>query len=248
MLSKNKVKYIQSLTQKKFRDKFGVFIAEGEKLVNELMPFFSIEILVVDEGLEGDYKKHCDGELVVATPAEIKKISNLTTSRQVFAVFKKAKSILKMDEINDALTLCLDGIQDPGNLGTILRIADWFGIKNVVCSTDTVDVYNPKVIQASMGALARVKVFYQDLGSFFSQVKIPVFGTFLEGANIYKETLPQKGIIVMGNEGNGIRPEVEKFVDYKLFIPPFPVNAQNVESLNVGVATAILCAEFRRRL
>ncbi|MCQ2208297.1 MAG: RNA methyltransferase [Paludibacteraceae bacterium] len=143
----------------------------------------------------------------------------------------------------------LDRVQDPGNLGTIIRIADWFGIRNIVCSNDTVDVFNPKTVQATMGALARVKVHYADLVPFLKSLPndFPVFGTFLEGDNIYQMDLPQKAVIIMGNEGNGISKEVGQLVNKKLFIPSFPPNEPTSESLNVAVATAITCAEFRRR-
>ncbi len=245
MLSKNKIKYIQALSLKKFRDKYGVFVAEGEKLVQELLPFFKAEMLVVQQNDAGEYPAG-EAEVLTVTSGEMKKISNLQSARNVLAVFYKPAGILEVSEIRNSLTLALDGIQDPGNLGTILRIADWFGIANVVCSPDTVDVFNPKVVQATMGALARVKVHYTPLAEFLSQAKVPVYGTFLEGENLYQTQLDSHGIILMGNEGKGIREEPAKYVSKKLFIPPFPPHAQNVESLNVGVATAILCAEFRR--
>jgi TrmH family RNA methyltransferase len=142
----------------------------------------------------------------------------------------------------------LDGIQDPGNLGTIIRLVDWFGIKNLICSPDTADVYNPKTVQASMGGIARMQVFYQSLPELLDELKdIPIYGTFLDGANLYQEKLTAAGLIVMGNEGNGIRPAVEKRIANRLYIPNFPPGTESTESLNVAVATAITCAEFRRQ-
>ena len=147
-----------------------------------------------------------------------------------------------------SLCLALDDIQDPGNLGTIIRLADWFGIENIFCSHGTVDVYNPKVIQATMGALARVKLHYCDLVKLITSVKdIPIFGTFLDGNNIYGEDLSKNGLIIMGNEGNGVSKEVSKLINKKLYIPNYPTSRETSESLNVAIATAIVCAEFRRR-
>lgn len=247
MLSKNKVKYIQSLSIKKYRDRNQVFVAEGEKLIGELLPFFRPEIMIVDPNNSQLKASNNNVEYIEASLKEIQKISNLSTARPAIAVFQKKSVTLDYDEINQSLSLVLDGIQDPGNLGTILRIADWFGLKNVICSDDTVDVYNPKVVQATMGALARVNVHYLSLNDFFNKVEVPVYGTFLEGDNIYTSPLSETGVIVMGNEGNGIRPDVSSFITKKLLIPSYPADAQNVESLNVSVATSVICAEFRRR-
>ena len=175
--------------------------------------------------------------------------SLLNAPQQVIALFRLPAADCNLDALTSQLTLVLDRVQDPGNLGTIVRIADWFGIRNIVCSCDTVDVFNPKTVQATMGALARVRVTYTDLVPFLKSLPdgFPVYGTFLEGDNIYQLDLPQKAIIVMGNEGNGISEEVERLVNSKLFIPSFPPNEPTSESLNVAVATAITCAEFRRR-
>lgn len=247
MLSKNKIKYIQALSNKKFRDKYSVFIAEGEKLVKELLPYFNVEFLVIDSSLEQSFDAGMGVEVAEASSAEMKRISNLTSARNVLAVFQKPVNNLNFELINHSLSIALDGIQDPGNLGTILRIADWFGVKNVICSKETVDVYNPKVVQATMGALSRVQVHYADLAEFFKEVDVPVYGTFLEGDDLYHSKLTSHGILLMGNEGNGITKELNSFVTQKLFIPPYLQNSENVESLNVGVATAIICAEFRRK-
>ncbi|MDQ2178222.1 RNA methyltransferase [Marinifilum sp. D714] len=179
----------------------------------------------------------------------MKKVSSLKTPSPVLAVFRIPAWDIDENTIKNSLSILLDDVQDPGNLGTIMRIADWFGIKNIFCSQNTVDVYNPKVIQASMGAIARVKVTYTslvDLISKYHTKDFPVYGTFLEGETIYKCELQSKGFIVMGNEGQGISEEIGQLVSDKLFIPNFPADQETSESLNVSVATAIICSEFRR--
>ena len=175
--------------------------------------------------------------------------SLLKTPQNVIAVFEQRQEQTDPSVIAHQLCLALDDVQDPGNLGTIIRIADWFGIEHIFCSQGTVDVYSPKVVQATMGALARVHLHYVDLPAMIGQLKedIPVYGTFLDGTNIYTQTLSTSGLIVMGNEGNGITAEVRKLINKKLFIPNYPAGRDTSESLNVAVATAITCAEFRRR-
>jgi TrmH family RNA methyltransferase len=187
-------------------------------------------------------------EIIVAGNNDIEKASLLKNPQEVIAVFAQPVVRLEKESLENNLTLVLDGIQDPGNLGTIIRLADWFGIRNLICSTDTADVYNPKTVQASMGGIAHVKVFYELLPDFLDNWKdLPVYGTFLDGETIYDEKLAAAGFIVMGNEGNGIRPEVESRITRRLYIPPFPPGTKSTESLNVGVATAVVCAEFRRQ-
>jgi len=248
MLSKNQIKFIKSLALKKYRDESGCFLAEGNKLVADLLPYFDCELLCCESSwlaTQGDIKA---SQTVIAETGEISKASLLKNPQQVIAVFKQPQCKLNTIELSEKLSLVLDRIQDPGNLGTIIRIADWFGIENIICSFDTADVYNPKTVQATMGALARVKVHYMDLVDFLSKNKnMPIYGTFLTGTNIYTKTLSHKGLIVMGNEGNGISPEIEQFINEKLYIPNYPVGKATSESLNVAVATAITCAEFRRR-
>lgn len=248
MLSKNKIKLINSLSIKKHRDESGFFAVEGTKTVMDLSPYFSCEILCATSDWLVSNQVQAN-EIIEIDENELKKISNLKTPQKVLAVFKKKEIQLDVNEINNSLSLVLDNIQDPGNLGTIVRIADWFGIKNILCSLDTADVFNPKTIQATMGAIARVKVHYVHIPDFLLSLNpaLTVFGTFLEGDNIYKSSLPQKGLIVMGNEGNGISDELRSFVKKKLYIPSFPQNSETSESLNVAVATAIVCSEFRRR-
>ena len=244
MISKIEIKDIKSLGQKKFRDERKLFVVEGEKLVEEaLRSGFDIV---------AHYRTEDIGEAAMA------RISQLTHPSPTLAVVRQPAPVpfeLRPDE----LVLALDGIRDPGNLGTILLIADWFGIRQILASEDTVEVYNPKVVQATMGAIFRVRVHYGDLVKMLkcrgkpgmtderSEAKLPIFGTFLDGENIYDIPLTKGGIIVMGSEANGISPEVASCVTKRLYIPPFPANAHTSESLNVAVATAITCAEFRRR-
>ena len=249
MLSKSKIKYIRSLEMKKFRTESGCFLAEGNKLVRDILPFFECELLVAKPSWmaqQGDIRA---GELIVAESDDIEKASLLKTPQDVIAVFKQPQYLLDKEELKQSLNLVLDGIQDPGNLGTIVRLADWFGIKNVICSSDTADIFNPKTVQATMGAIARVKVFYTSLHELLNEsTGLPVYGAFLEGKNIYEETLSAAGLIVMGNEGKGISPSLTQYISHKLYIPNYPVGTETTESLNVAVATAIICSEFRRRI
>lgn len=248
MLSKNKIKYIHSLELKKNRKEEGVFIAEGHKLVGDLLGHFSCKLIVaLPNWLKKNPKVTAD-EIIEVTPDELSRASLLKTPQDVLAIFEQPHYETSTDIMKHSLCLALDDIQDPGNLGTIIRLADWFGIENIFCSHGTVDVYNPKVIQATMGALARVKLHYCDLVKLITSVKdIPIFGTFLDGNNIYGEDLSKNGLIIMGNEGNGVSKEVSKLINKKLYIPNYPTSRETSESLNVAIATAIVCAEFRRR-
>jgi len=248
MINKNKIKFIRSLEKKKFRIEFACFLAEGNKLVADLLPFFECEYLLAKASwlaMQGDiYAK----ELVVAEEGDIEKVSLLKSPQDVLAVFHRPEYVLDNESLKNELSLVLDGIQDPGNLGTIIRLADWFGINRVICSPDSADVYNPKTIQATMGAIARVKVFYISLPEWLSDMEgVPVYGTFLEGKNIYTESLSSSGLIVMGNEGNGVSASVENRITHKLYIPNYPPESETTESLNVATATAIVCSEFRRK-
>ena len=248
MLSNSQVKQIKALSIKKFRDESGLFLAEGTKLVLELLDCFNLELIIATPDWISQYGRDIVLNIQEVSPDELQKVSCLKTPQGVLAVFKKLNyQISDIDSINN-LNLVLDDVQDPGNLGTIIRIADWFGIHDIICSLHSADAFSPKTVQATMGALARVRVHYVDLEQFLnSQTQpIPIFGTFMDGNSIYTEKLSANGIIVMGNEGNGISPKIEKLVTNKLLIPNFPANAKTSESLNVGVATAIVCAEFRR--
>lgn len=247
MLSKNQIKFIQSLQQKKHRNESGCFIAEGNKLVADLVPAFECEWLIATDEWLAEHK-HLKANLILsATKEELTKAGGLTTPQDAIAVLKKAEYAFSTADLKGKLTLAADRIQDPGNLGTIIRLADWFGIEQIICSPDTVDLYNPKTIQSTMGALAHVKVHYLPLTDVITQ-DMPVYGTFLDGDDMYKTELSDEGIIIMGNEGNGISPEVEALVTRKLYIPNFPEGRETTESLNVAIATSIVCAEFRRRM
>lgn len=247
-VTKNQIKLVRSLAQRKERNANGLFVAEGDKLVPDLFTTFPCQLLLATEAFLQQHPQLKADEVVVATHAEIERASLLNAPQQVIALFRLPE-VMVVPNVANQLTLVLDKVQDPGNLGTIVRIADWFGIRSIVCSPDTVDVFNPKTVQATMGALARVKVYYTDLLDFLKNLPngFPVYGTFLEGDNIYKMDLPQQAVVIMGNEGNGISKEVGQLVNRKLFIPSFPPNEPTSESLNVAVATAITCAEFRRR-
>lgn len=233
-LSKAQVKWVRSLQQKKHRDAEGVFVAEGAKCVEELRKAFELVLLATSDN---------------ATYTEIEQMSSLRTPQGVIGVFKKRAF---NSEIPSDLLVALDGVQDPGNLGTIIRTCDWFGIHDILCSRDTADCYNPKVVQATMGALARVRVHYVDLPkelTLLRQTGLPLYGTLLEGENMYEPyAIPdkQRGVIIMGNEGNGISESIRKLITHPLLIPSYPINASTSESLNVSIATAIVLAEFRR--
>lgn len=249
MLSKAKIKYIHSLELKKNRKSEHAFVAEGPKSVTDLKNSFACKLLVatkewLSRGISIQAK-----EFIEVTEEELTRASFLKHPQEVLAVFEQPNFDLDTTVLSHSLCLALDDIQDPGNLGTIIRLADWFGIENIFCSPDTVDAYNPKTVQATMGALARVKVYYCDLKQLISQAKnIPVYGTFLDGNNLYEQALSANGLIIMGNEGNGISSDIEALVNHKLLIPNYPKGTETSESLNVAIATAVVCAEFRRRI
>jgi len=249
MLSKNKIKYIRSLELKKNRKEEQVFIAENNKLVADLLGHFSCKILVATQDwLDGHPGVKAD-EVIVVSREELSRVSLLKTPQEVLAVFQQPSHDYQPEVIKDSLCLALDDVQDPGNLGTIIRIADWFGIEHIFCSQGTVDAFNPKTVQATMGALARVKLHYCNLPALIASLEdVPVFGTFLDGDNMYHEELAGNGLIVMGNEGNGVSPEVSRLINRRLYIPNYPQERETSESLNVAVATSIICAEFRRRM
>ena len=248
MLSKNKIKFIRSLEHKKFRNESACFLAEGNKLVADILPFFECECLITKSSWLATNGDITAKELILADDEDIERVSLLKTPQDVLAVFRQPHYNLDNEALKNELSLVLDSIQDPGNLGTIIRLADWFGIKRLICSPDTADVFNPKTVQASMGAIARVQVFYKSLPDWLDEMKdIPVYGAFLEGKNIYTENVSTSGLIVMGNEGKGISPSVEKRITKKLYIPNYPPESESTESLNVAVATAIICSEFRRK-
>lgn len=247
-ISKNKIKYIQSLSSKKGRSVHNTFLAEGNKLVAELLEYLDCQLLAGTSDFLNSASTSNVEEIISCSQDDIDRASLLKTPQQALAIFYQPQYEIETEKITKELSLVLDGIQDPGNMGTIIRLADWYGIKNIYCSQDTADIYNPKTIQSTMGAIARVRVHYTDLNNLLSQNKdIPIYGTFLDGENMYSTELTQNGFIVMGNEGNGIRPELKDLISNKLYIPPYPEGMQTSESLNVAIATAIVCAEFRRR-
>ena len=245
-------KTIQSLDTVKGRRSTSLFMAEGTKCVLELLPFFKLNCLIatqqwIDDNDIGGIGSSC---IIITGRGEIKKISKLTTPRDVIAVFEIPQPQELPSDLTGRLVIALDRVQDPGNLGTIIRIADWFGITDIIASNDTGDCFNPKVVQATMGAIGRVRIHY--VGSLADTLvglsaSMPVYGTFLDGDNIFTSPLSPSGVIVMGNEGAGISDEVSRTVTSRLFIPPYPAGSDTVESLNVSMATAITVAEFRRR-
>ena len=249
MISRNLAKYIHSLELKKNRKKEKAFVAEGGKIVEELLPHFQpLVILGLSSWMDAqawDSISPC--ERYTVTHEELERVSFLQHPQQVIAVFALPDEAASFEIDNSQLYLALDGVQDPGNMGTIIRIADWYGIKTIICSETTADAYNPKVVQASMGSIARVRMIYTPLQPLLSSLPqyYPVYGTLLHGENIYTTQLTTHGIIVMGNEGNGIGKETQQHITRSLTIPRFNAD-EGPESLNVAIATAIVCSEFRR--
>jgi TrmH family RNA methyltransferase len=240
MVSKNQIKLITSLQQKKFRQVHKLFIAEGAKVIQEfLQSNFVLEHLFVTETI---FTEVNDSQKTIISEADLKKITCLATPNNCLALFQIPE---QKEHTDSGLIVALDDIRDPGNLGTIIRLCDWFGVQEIICSEHTVDVYNPKVIQATMGSIARVSVSYLNLENYIKETNSPVYGTFMDGKNVYNETLPQKAILILGNEANGISKQLENLVSNKIAIPRFGT-LQQTESLNVATATAIFLSEFRR--
>lgn len=242
MLSKNRIKQIRSLHTKKGREKENLFIAEGIKIINELIK--EDTEIVIDEIIarEDVITELNRSDITTAPEEQIKQISALSNNQGAVAICRLNRRDVKIGQIKGKTVLALDRVQDPGNLGTIIRLADWFNIKQIICSKDCADLYNPKVIQSTMGAFSRVTVVYTDLEAFIKRCReeeIPTYGTFLDGDNIYKENYSD-GIIVMGNEGSGISAEIEKLISNRITIPT--LNSNGSESLNVAIATSITCS------
>ncbi|MDR2223261.1 MAG: RNA methyltransferase [Flavobacteriaceae bacterium] len=241
MVTKNQIKLIKSLHQKKYRKEHQLFIAEGVKVIKELIQSaFVLEAIYVTETI--DFGSN-GSKIHQVSIAEMEKMSALTSPSNCLAVFH----CINQKEVDYSdLVVALDDIRDPGNMGTIIRLCDWFGVKHIICTKETVDIYNPKVIQATMGSITRVNIVYGDLSHFIhSSEEIAVFGTFMDGDNIYQQQLPTKGIIVFGNEANGISKEIEQQVTKRIAIPRFG-DLQQTESLNVAMASSIVLSEFRR--
>ena len=250
MLSKAKIKFIHSLELKKNRRQEGVFVAEGPKVVGDLLEMMRPTFLIAtSEWMSANQDLQTD-EWLEVTDEELAKASFLKHPQQVLGTFPIPPSLHEVSPEVDTnqLSLMLDGVQDPGNLGTIIRIADWFGINDVYCSQDTADVFNPKVVQATMGSIARVRVHYADLPELLSHLPedYPIYGTLLDGENIYETRLQPHGAIIMGNEGKGLSTAIIQRLTHRILIPNYPPNRPTADSLNVAVATAIVCAEFRR--
>ena len=268
MLSKNQIKYIRQLEMKKFRKRESLFVAEGPKVVGDLMRRYQpTAIFATKEWIQESGDRSQITAVTEITDDELRRISFLQHPQHVLALFpipsapstaaanscvpsvaSDQRSSASLFTLHSSLSLALDGIQDPGNLGTIIRIADWFGIDTIYCSEDTADAYSPKVVQATMGSLAHVHIIYTDLIRLFEALppSYPIYGTLLDGDDIYQQPLTSHGIIVMGNEGNGISEAVRQKVNHRLLIPSFNAG-DRAESLNVAIATAITCSEFRRR-
>ncbi len=240
MVSNKQLKLLNQLKQKKYRNEFNLFVAEGIKSVKELINenFKVYQIFAIKAFIHSFHHP----KAIEISESDLKKISNLKSPNDVLGIFEIPK---KGELIREKITLVLDEINDPGNLGTIIRLCDWFDIKELVCSTNTVDCYNPKVVQASMGSIARVSINYVDLEEYLVTEKRPIYGTFLEGKNIYLKDLEKEAVIVMGNEANGISPEIAKLIQTRITIPQFG-HKQSAESLNVATATAIILSEFKR--
>ena len=239
-ISKNQLKLITSLSQKKYRQKHDLFIAEGVKVLNELInSTFEIQTLFCTDDFEATISEE---KVVRISETELKKVSTLKSPNKALGIFKipKEKAVQ-----NSGLTIALDAINDPGNLGTIIRLCDWFGVTQLVCSKDTVDCYNQKVVQASMGSLTRVSIHYTDLENYITKSNLDTFIADMDGENVYKTKLPKEGILIMGNEANGVSEEIKSLLQYKISIPRFG-ETQETESLNVATATAILLSEFKR--
>jgi len=250
MLTRAQKKYMRSFAQKKVRDAEGAFIAEGPKAVGELAENFPCRLLV---GTADYFAAHADlvagaAEAVEVSAKDLGEASLLQCAHDVIAIFDKER-LPHPAPATGSLMLALDGVQDPGNVGTIVRTADWFGISRIYCSPDCADAFAPKVVQATMGALGRVEIEYTPLPELLDGLSpdVPTYGTFLDGDNIYHVPLAAGGLLVLGSEGRGISTEVEQRLRHRLYIPPFPPHGSCVESLNVAMAAAIACAEFRRR-
>lgn len=244
-MTKADIQLVRALADKRGRTQHGLFVAEGEKLVGELRAsHLHIRRIFALEGV------FAGEEVETVTPRDMERLSLLKTASNSLAIVEIPRYELRPEALAGQLTLALDDVQNPGNLGTIIRLADWFGIRDVVCSPATADCFNPKVVQATMGAILRVRVHYTDLPPLLASAAVqgmPVYGTFLEGENLYEADLSAAGIVVLGNEGRGISDAAARTVTHKLLIPPYPPDRRTTESLNVAMAAGIVCSEFRRQ-
>jgi TrmH family RNA methyltransferase len=246
MISKSQISYIKSLHQKKNRKEQGLFIVEGLKSIQEFINsdyvvdsvYYTENLMPKLDNLSRNIKS------VQITEPELSRISVLSTPQSILAVVQIPKQTdLNIKKLESSFLLALDGVQDPGNLGTIIRTADWFGLNTILCSMDTAEVYNPKVVQASMGSLSRVNIIYTDFKVLFSQINFPVYGAVLDGKSIYETDFGLQGIILLGNEGNGISKDLQEIINYPITIPRYG----KAESLNVAISASIFCSELRRK-
>ena len=256
MLGKNKIKHLKSLKIKKFRDVYGEFIIEGEKIINELLehkPYLIKELITTEQWLANNTNSNIGkiGNIITVTESDINKISFFETAGEVMAVLHIKEQKISKSEILSDLSLVLDTVQNPGNLGNIIRTADWFGIKNIFCSVNSVDCFNPKVVQASMGSIIRINVHYMNLKELLEEYSVisgfHIYGTFLDGPSIYNEVLDNSAFIILGNESMGISEKYLQYIKSRLYIPKYPVRDNIIESMNISAAAAIVCSEFRRR-
>lgn len=244
-MTKAEIQFLRSLADKRTRDTEQLFIAEGSKLVEEIMAsqFVVRNVYTTNAAMRGK-------NVTIIDRKEMERISQLKSANDTLAVVEQPHYSLNIDNLRGNLVLALDGVQNPGNLGTIVRLADWFGIKDIICSHECADCYNPKVVQATMGAILRVRIHYTDnlaeLLSRAAKMQMPIYGTLLDGDNIYSASITSSGIIVMGNEGRGLTDACRERLTHRLYIPPYPADAPTSESLNVAMATGIILAEFRR--
>ena len=244
------IKFIASLSQKKNREANHCFVAEGTKCVSDTWEHFNCRTLIATKHWyeQFGHSGHLD-KIVFANRQQMQRMSQFSTAAEVIAVYDIPEYEISTAEIESNINIVLDNIQDPGNLGTIIRLADWFGIKNIFCTTNTVDVYNHKVVQATMGAISHFNVHYCDIESLLKRFNyLPVYGTFLNGENIYNTSIENRGFVIFGNEGNGISDKLAALVDHRLHIPAYAMSEEAPESLNVGIASAIVISEFRRRI
>jgi TrmH family RNA methyltransferase len=256
MLTKNNIKHLRSLELKKNRDRHKEYIVEGEKIIKELIrlkyPLVK-QIFATEQWFKDNYKEDIHHREAVCSVSdyELSKISSLKTPGKVIAVLRMPGHNINKDDIISSLSLVLDTVQDPGNLGNIIRIADWFGIRNIFCSSECADCYNPKVVQATMGSIIRVNIYYVDLKDLLEEyssiAEFTVYGTFLQGEPVYNKNLEEKAFIVLGNESKGISERYLPYIKSRLFIPKYNRDSIGVESLNVAAAAAVICSEFRRR-
>ncbi len=245
---KSEIQMVRSLGEKRTRTEMGLFVAEGEKFIAEaLSSSLRVRKLYITE--ESPLEQLCgrSTDLEWISDKEMERITQLKSANNSLALIEIPRHKLNAEDLRSRLSNMLDGVQNPGNMGTIIRLADWFGIRDIICSPSCADCFNSKVVQATMGAILRVRVHYTELAPILNSVDVPIYGAFLEGDNIYQRDLTPEGIIVMGSEGQGVSPEIEALISQKLYIPSFNGDAEGSESLNVAIATAIICSEFRRR-